>query len=434
MSGDLIMNKRKLRLVSGIAIGILSFLSCMGYAKTEGQKHASSTNVTTACDTKDSSPSLRCALVTNSYFDSQGKLWMVWVYSGHVYVSTSIDKGQSFSKYVLVNRAPENIYAKGENRPKIVVDDKGVIYVSWTQRLAKRFTGHIRFSRSVDGGKHYSKPMTVNDHQGITGHRFDALAVNKKGHVYLSWLDKRDQLAAKKSGRNYNGAALYYALSTDGGQTFQKNKKIIDHSCECCRVAIAIDTDQLPVILWRHVFGDNIRDHALVKFKTENQAGELIRVSHDNWKVDGCPHHGPAISITEDSIYHATWFNNAPERHGLFYAKSHDQGRRFSAPISFGNYEKAAAHPHVFASGKNVFLTWKEFDGKQATLHVMKSRDGGEQWDAPRQLAVAAGTSDHPFLLSDAQTVYASWHRQGHDYQLIQVGRLQGEQNAKSNE
>jgi len=424
LSDDLIMNKRKRVLTVGIVVGILSVMSGMGCAQRGGHQQVSMANTNTACDNAAALPSLRCALVTSSYFDTHGKLWVAWVFSGHVYVSTSSDKGQSFSKSVPVNRVPEKIYAKGENRPKIVVDDKGVIYVSWTQSLAKRFTGHIRFSRSTDGGEHFSEPLTVNDHQEIAGHRFDALAINKMGHVYLAWLDKRDQLAAKKSGGKYHGAALYYAISTDGGQTFQKNKKIIDHSCQCCRVAIAIDTDQLPVVLWRHIFGDNIRDHALVKFNSKNQAGELIRVSHDNWKVDGCPHHGPAISITENNIYHMTWFNNAPERHGLFYARSGDQGRSLSVPLNFGDYQKAAAHPYVLAAGNDVFLIWKEFDGKQATLHAMESHDGGEQWTAPRQLAKTEGPSDHPFLLSDGQTVYATWHRRGQDYQLVRVASL----------
>ena len=273
--------------------------------------------------------------------------------------------------------------------------------------------------RLANSGQHFSDPLIVNDHQVVTSHRFEALGVNKKGDIYLAWLDKRDLLAAKKAGQPYNGAALYYAISTDGGITFNTNEKIIDNTCQCCRVAMAIDTDQLPVVLWRHIFGDNIRDHALVKFDSRMKAGKVVQVSHDQWQVEACPHHGPDISIAEDGVYHLAWFNNAAERHGLFYANSHDQGKSFSEAVSFGDYKAQAAHPQVLSLGKTVFLAWKEFDGKQATLMMMKSSDSGKTWSAPRILEKTTGNSDHPLLIANGNEVYAVWHRRGQGYQLF---------------
>lgn len=374
------------------------------------------------CKDTSAIPNLRCALAPSAIFDSQGRAWVVWVYAGHIYVSTSADKGRSFLPPSAVNRIPENIYARGENRPKIAFGSEGEIYISWTQKLTeKRYSGNIRFSRSLDGGKHFSEPLTVNDHREITSHRFDALGVNSHGDIYIAWLDKRDQLAAKKQGKKYNGAALYYALSTDGGSTFLKNKKIADTSCECCRVAIAIDHDQLPVIVWRHIFDDNIRDHGIVKFTNRDQAGSPTRLSHDNWKVEGCPHHGPAISIANDGIYHVTWFNNAPGSHGLFYANSADKAQHFSVPMNFGDYEKSAAHPDVLSLGQQVFIVWKEFDGKQSSLYLIQSVNGGKSWSAPKQLLTTSGASEHPFLINDHNDVYVSWHRSGEGYRLLPV-------------
>ena len=140
------------------------------------------------------------------------------------------------------------------NRPKIVVR-KGVIYVSYTRGLAKPMSGDIRFSRSTDGGKTFSAPVTVNDNREVISHRFETLGVNDRGQVFLAWLDKRDLSAAAKRGEKYAGAAVYYAVSDDGGASFRPNVKVADHSCECCRVAMAMDMDGSPVILWRHIFG-----------------------------------------------------------------------------------------------------------------------------------------------------------------------------------
>lgn len=323
-----------------------------------------------------------------------------------------------------MNRSPELVYAKGENRPKLAFGSKGEIYISWTQKLTeKRFSGHIRFARSLDGGKHFSDPITVNDHLGVTSHRFDALAVNEKGDIYIAWLDKRDLLAAKKLNKKYNGAALYYAVSTNAGKSFRKNKKIADSSCQCCRVAMAMNNRELPVIVWRHIYGDNIRDHGIVNFVKRDLAAKPKRLSFDHWKIEGCPHHGPAISIAKDGVYHNTWFNNATERHGLFYANSRDNGVNFSTPLNFGNYENAAGHADVLSLGSNVYMVWKEFDGKQSSVYLKESGDAGSSWSIAKKIAVSSFSSDHPFLTHNGNNVYLSWHRIGEPFKLLSISK-----------
>ena len=415
------MRNKKIVLKIFLFLGLVVFISGCAQ-KINYSKHKQA--VPNSCKKSSVIPSIRCASTTSAHLDQKGILWVAWYSSGHVYVSRSSDKGQTFKPAVIVNRSPELVFAKGENRPKLAFGNKGEIYVSWTKKLTeKRFSGHIRFSRSVDSGQHFSDPITVNDHLEVTSHRFDSIAVNKKGDIYIAWLDKRDLLAAKKAGKKYNGSALYYALSTDSGKSFLKNKKIADTSCECCRTAIAIDTDQLPVIVWRHIFGDNIRDHGIVKFSQRNQAGKMKRLSYDKWHIEGCPHHGPSISIADDGIYHTTWFNNAPERHGLFYANSKDKTATFSAAMNFGNYDKSAAHPHVLSRGKHVYIVWKEFGGKQSSLYLKQSNDSGKSWSSPNILAMTSASSDHPFVISDGKDVYASWHRIGEKYQLFKISK-----------
>ncbi len=357
------------------------------------------------------------SLAVSAVFDGKGRLWLASIRDSHVYVSHSDDHGVTLSAPVKVNAEPENILGDGENRPKILVHD-GVVYVSYTQGLAKPMTGDIRFSRSLDGGKHFSPPVTVNDNREIISHRFEAMAVNGKGQVFLAWLDKRDLSAAQAQGQPYRGAAVYSAQSDDGGASFRPNLKAADHSCECCRVAMALDRDGVPVILWRHVFGKNTRDHALLKLDGRSA---VRRVSEDGWEIDACPHHGPALSIAEDGVYHLAWFTNAPQRKGLFFARSADGGKTYSAPLPFGNYDAQAGHATVLSQGKTVYLAWKEFDGDLGGAWLMVSRDGGANWATPRKVASSADNSDHPFLIGDGQRVYLSWNTLKEGYRLIEV-------------
>ena len=102
------------------------------------------------------------SFATSATFDENGRLWRTSTQDGYVITSHSDNHGKTWSQAVKVNTGPENILADGENRPKILVR-RNMVYVSYTQGLDKPMTGHIRFSRSTDGGKTFSPPLTVND-------------------------------------------------------------------------------------------------------------------------------------------------------------------------------------------------------------------------------------------------------------------------------
>lgn len=356
------------------------------------------------------------SLAVSAVFDAQGRLWRARVKDGRVLVDHSADDGASFSAPVAVNPEKEPIGAEGDSRPKLAVAPDGALYVTYTRLLSKPFSGDIRFSRSLDGGKTFSAPVTVNDNRDIISHRFDALTVGGDGKVYVLWLDKRDEAAAKQRGETYLGSALYYAVSVDRGASFAANRKLADHACECCRIALDLAPDGVPVAFWRHVYGDNERDHAVLKL--DGKAAPR-RVTHDQWRIAACPHHGPALSIDADGEYHLAWFNNAPQARGLFYARSRDGGETLSPPLAVGDAAAQAGHPAVASAGREVYLVWKEFDGEFSLIRMQRSADGGVSWSAPSTVARSADASDHPELVTRGADVYLSWNTLREDYRLI---------------
>jgi predicted small secreted protein len=368
------------------------------------------------CANPDAAPSSLCSDSATATFDSNGVLWVTWVNNDFLYVQSSPDKGLTFTTPVKVNAVAEAIAAKGESRPKIKLDNNGVIYLTWDLTLDKKRSTHIRFSRSTDGGQHFSRPVTVNDNLEVIRHRFNSMAIGKNGEVFIAWLDARHTEADKKAGKEFKGLSLYYTWSDDGGKHFHPGKSIADHACECCRIDTAMAPDNTPVIIWRHIFDGKIRDHALVKFKNWNTPGQMTRLSHENWEIDACPHHGPALSITDAGAYHAVWFSNAESKQGLFYAYSKDAGQSFSEPVNFGN--DGASHPHVLGLGLQVAVVWQEFDGTNNTIQIIKSADEGKTWTKPEVVAQSTEMIDEPFLVSDGQAIYLSWHSLQHGYQL----------------
>lgn len=362
------------------------------------------------------------SLAVTAVFDRSGRLWRASLKDGRVLVSASDDLGKTFGPPVPANVEPETIIGDGENRPKIVVAQNGHIYVSYTQALSKPMSGNIRFSRSVDGGKSFSPPITVNDERGLISHRFDALAVDSRGRIHIVWLDKRDLAVAEKKGEKYKGTALYAAVSGDGGATFGPNVKLADHACECCRVAIATDPDGTPVVLWRQIFGKNVRDHAMMRLDGKFR---IVRASHDNWEIDACPHHGPALSIGKDGVRHFAWFTAAGGRPGIFYARTADGGGTISPRAAFGRADGQASRPQVLSLGEKIFLAWKELDGEKGVVRVASSQDGGKTWSDPRTAASTSGASDYPLLIANGREAFLSWNTAAEGYRLISLERGQ---------
>jgi hypothetical protein len=384
-----------------------------------GHKHGQQAEKKGICADPNATPTNVCSATATAAFDNKGVLWITWVNNDHIYVQSSPDKGVTFTTPVKVNAIAEPVAAKGENRPKIKLDNKGNIYLTWDQNLDKKHSTYVRFSRSADGGQHFSEPVTVNDNLEIIRHRLNSMAIGKNGEIFIAWQDARDIEQAKKAGKEFKGLSLYYTWSDDGGKHFHSNKSIADHACECCRIDTAIAQDNTPVIAWRHIFEGKIRDHAIIKFKDWKTPGPVNRLSHENWEIDACPHHGPGLSISDNDVYHAVWFSNSDTKQGLFYAYSINSGQSFSKPANFGN--AGASHPHVLALSQQVAIAWQEFDGKNNIIQVMKSADEGKTWSTPEVIAQTTEMIDEPFLVSDGQNIYLSWQALQLGYQLKRI-------------
>lgn len=356
------------------------------------------------------------AAVGAAAFGPEGRLWRLLLAGQDVYVDYSEDHGASYSTPVKVNVHPQRLIARAEDRPSITVDAKGRIAVLYLADGPKGLTNY--FSYSTDGGKHFSAPVRVNeDTQGAK--LYEAVMVAAPSdRLYLFWNDERGQDPSAITGQE---AALYYA-STDRPETPAfPNRKIKEGMCNCCRIAVDIDTDGFPVVFGRFVFAGSVRDHGILKMTTNGPSGESWRVTYDEWQIEACPMHGPALSIAQDGRYHIAWFTQGRTRQGLFYAYSDDQGKHFSQPMPFSNTEALAGHADVLALGNRVVLVWKEFDGKKTRIMAMQSRDRGGTWSPVREVADSGSESDHPFVITDGKAIFLSWNALDHGYRLIPI-------------
>jgi hypothetical protein len=364
---------------------------------------------------------LSCATAATPAFAPDGSLWLAWAAGGRVMVGHSRDPGGTLEVAVAVNPEPERVDSGPDARPKIVVDDKNRIVVAYAVFQDDRYNGRVMVSRSVDGGASFTAPQPITG--DATSQRFETLALDPAdGNLFAAWLDKRNVAAAKAAGKTYPGGALAYSWSLDGGESFMPARIARDNVCECCRLGVAFLGPHRPAILFRNIFGDSTRDHALLAFQDRDATGPLHRVSVDDWEIDACPHHGPSVAIGGKGTIHAAWFTSGKARKGLFYARSSDDGGHFTAPLPIGDASRRPARPYLAASGDTVRLVWKEFDGETTGVWLMVSGNDGESWSEPNEIATTADASDHPLLVTHGRQTFLSWLTHAEGFRLIPLG------------
>jgi hypothetical protein len=346
---------------------------------------------------------LACATAATPAAAPDGSLWLAWSAGGRVAVAHSAD-GRSFAPAHIVSGPPATIDDGGDARPKVTVDRQSRVFVTWTTRRAKGFEGDIWLARSLDG-KSFAAPVRLSDNPA--SQRFETLVAAPDGRLGAVWIDKRA------------GSTLATAWSDDGGASFGPSRVVSERSCECCRLATAALPDGTPALMWRAVFPGGIRDHAAAIVAPDG-LGSVARVAVDDWKIDACPHHGPALAIDGQGVWQAAWFTDGTARQGLFQARSTD-GKTFSAPRAVGNPDNEPGHPQLLALGATTWLAWKEFDGTRASVWVQSSQDGGATWTSPRLVAATSDASDHPHLVAVAGRARLSWLTRAEGWRLLDL-------------
>ena len=364
----------------------------------------------------------RIQLATGAALGPDGRLWVVGLNEqGQMFMQSS--PAQALGQWtapVILNTQQDEIAADGESRPKMAFGPNGWAVVTYTQPLPKPYTGFVRMLRSADGGQTFSAPFTVHqDRQEIT-HRFESILFDAQGNLHTLWIDKRD-MPPKGAGPKYIGAAVYGNVSKDGGATFGPDYKLADHSCECCRIAMSNTPDGKVAAVWRHVFGEQTRDHAFAVLpgtssatssSGQGQTKAPIRSTFDDWQINACPHHGPGLAAnTSQTGFHMVWFGirkqDGQDVPGVRYARLNANGEPLLSTVK-ALPDARAEHADVSAHKHRVVVVWRSSEGSTSTLKAWISDNEGQSFSV-KVLGQTQGPNDHPRLVQRAEKMLVVW-------------------------
>lgn len=347
-----------------------------------------------------------------------------------LWVRSSQDVGDTFGEPMRVNDQEGEVSDHGENSAQLLLSpDQNTLYVVWNGRDPAAGAGtHIRFARSGAMAPAWSKAVTINDDGLAVSHSFQSAAVGPDGTLWVAWLDGRE-----KEGRaNMEGtSALYLARSFDGGKTWSKNVRIAGNVCPCCRAAIGFLGGKV-FVFWRGVEPDHVRDIYWAASTDRGASWTAPQpVARDGWRINGCPHVGPAVATAQDKLW-VVWFTEANGDPSIMAAATHG-GSGFTPPVRISEGVTDPTHPAVASDGQRVAVTFQARDAAAASgwgkmqPFYREIRPGGTLSRLQR-LPIAKANASYPSIaLGLSGRVFVAWTEtiEGRPHAMLLRGRTQ---------
>jgi len=183
----------------------------------------------------------------------------------------------------------------------------------------------VRISRSNDGGVTWSDPVTPHA-AAESEYGFVSLTAEADGTAGAVWLDGRDLPGGREGAGDMQ---LRYAKIDATGEV--AGDDLLDSRvCDCCQTAIA-NTSNGPIVVYRDRSPEEVRDIAIVR-SSENGWTKPKPLSHEGWKIAGCPVNGPRVEASGLNVVTA-WYSAANDQPQVHVAFSRDGGASFEKAI-----------------------------------------------------------------------------------------------------
>src|SRR5919107_234483 len=348
----------------------------------------------------------------------------------------------SFTKSInLTNNTRDSVYGQ-------VASYKNNVYVLWEENNPDYFRGNkangiynnyrnydIYIKKSIDGGLTFSKEINLSNSSNADSYNQEIAAA--ENNVYIVWQDtigptvdhdtasginadnNSDRISSISGKKN---SSIVLRASTDGGNTFEKVKKLSNNAFESYPKITAFENS--AYVVWNvGIIGDVSHDdnddnsssnniHNGIFFTKSldngNSFSDTIKLNSD-WSSIG----ESQIAVDRNNVY-VVWGGNPDEKvvGNMFFVKSSDNGNSFLQPLSLTD-EKNSLNVEVIADKNNiVYVAWQALlpDGNEEILFKKSSDNGATFTNTNENISKNQGISECTSIaVSENNKVYVIW-------------------------
>lgn len=229
----------------------------------------------------------------NLAIDPKGVVRMVYGSGSKIYCSTSTNKGETFSKPVLVADLPD-MHLGSSRGPQIASSNSKSVIVAIDK------PGEIHAYKLNHQSNKWVEIKSVNDRPHSAPEGLIAVTADNLDNFYTVWLDVRLEKMNN----------VFFSSLSDNSISWHQNQLVYKspegHTCECCKPNI-IATDQKIAISFRN-YMMGARD---IYFTTSINGGKSFSIPQKagsgTWPLEACPMDGGGIAIDKSGAVTTAW-------------------------------------------------------------------------------------------------------------------------------
>ena len=340
--------------------------------------------------------------------------WVTKEGRGNALHAARIDGGRIKPSFKVT--AGERWFLNPFDRPSVVALSTNRLVAHWLERIGTNTHGYgIRVKFSDNDGQSWGNTVVPHKDRTPVQHGFVHIRPTSSTGVQMIWLDGgRADLSAPSAS---NPIALLSANVESSGEVIARS--VLDgHVCSCCQPTVKT-TEHGWLAAYRDRSPGEVRDIATI---AEDGRGVHSRTTlDDGWVINGCPLNGPALSVRESRAALA-WFTAAGDQPQVRLAVSRDGGQTFEAPQDVATGAPLGQVGAVLLEDDSVLVSWLEFTGAEMELRVRQvAATTGEPTPAHVVLRSPTTIAAPQMICSDGQ-VYLAWEYFGAN--RVELARL----------
>jgi S1-C subfamily serine protease len=283
-----------------------------------------------------------------------------------IFFIKSTDGGNTFSKPLNLSNDPGLSY-----QPRIVTDGKNIVYVVWTDNSPGNY--NILFTRSLDGGASFDKPIIFSNLKGVSN--FPNIAASGNHTVYVVWSHKNntdfDPSNTENQTQTYD---IFFTKSLDRGHTFSKPVNLSNDPSNSQSPAVAVSEMGTVYVVW----SDNSIGTYETFFTRSLDGGHTFsKVSVISSNLARSI--SPSISTYGNNAY-VVWSDNTFGNPEIFFTKSLDDGSTFNKAININEDSGISGVSQITIAPEvgNLYLIWQDNAAGNSVIYFTKARLTGQ--------------------------------------------------------
>jgi len=338
--------------------------------------------------------------------------------------SLEIDSGSNTFTIKLVS--PTSIV---EVQPDSIMHSVREVYLPLT--LQASFSG-------ISGG--WDSDVRVNDTSGDDFQVYPDMTSGPDGTLHAVWEDYRN-------GEYRYGSDIYYAYSSDRGQTWSADKRVNDDtpgSAAHRKPRITVSPAGDVYVVWQDYRNDpNPSDPSKTSEYYQNPDIYLAKLAKGQIAFgtnvlvydQGDWQDSPDVVVDVSGIVYVAWYDRTGDYHygNSLVAKSINSGASFGNPVTADNHTAWALDPRLAVDRANEIISLVYQGHPQYYKpYYTRSTDGGISWSTDRRLDVGESidwydaTRQIKIAADDAGHIFVIWADERHDTDNCYTGCKSG--------